>query len=106
MDIFTNVVGGLKLTEPALDLAVILAVASSLREVPIGADIIAFGEVGLSGEIRAVSQAEMRLKEAAKMGFKRAAIPKGNAERLREHPGIEVAGVSNVSEALEFVRNV
>jgi DNA repair protein RadA/Sms len=101
MDIFTNVVGGLKLVEPALDMGVVLALTSSLREVPIPHDLMAFGEVGLSGEIRAVSQAETRLKEAAKIGFKRAVIPKSNAERLSRVEGIEVSGVSNISEALE-----
>jgi len=101
MDIFTNVVGGLKLVEPALDMGVILALTSSLREKPIPPDLIAFGEVGLSGEIRAVSQAETRLKEAAKIGFKRAIIPKNNAERVPAIKGIEVIGVSNISEALE-----
>ncbi len=101
MDIFTNVVGGLKLAEPATDLAVVLALASSLREVPIGSEVIAFGEVGLSGEIRAVSQAELRLKEAAKIGFRKAVIPRGSSSRLRENFGLEIIPVGNVSEALE-----
>ena len=101
MDIFTNVVGGLKLVEPALDMGVVLALTSSLREKPIPPDLIAFGEVGLSGETRAVSQAETRLKEAAKIGFKRAIIPKGNSERLPKMKGIEITGVANISEALE-----
>lgn len=101
MDIFTNVVGGLKLAEPAVDLAVVLALASSLRETPVGPELISFGEVGLSGEIRAVSQGELRLKEAAKIGFKRAVIPKGSASRLRENFGLEIISVGNVSEALE-----
>jgi len=101
MDIFTNVVGGLKLAEPAVDLAVVIAIASSLREVPVGPEVLAFGEVGLSGEIRAVSQAELRLKEAAKIGFKKAIIPKGSASRLRESFGLEVIPVGSVSEALE-----
>jgi len=101
MDIFTNVVGGLKLVEPALDMGVVLALSSSLREIPIAPDMLAFGEVGLSGEIRAVSQAETRLKEAAKIGFKRAIIPRSNAERISSIKGIEVTGVSNITEALE-----
>ncbi len=101
MDIFTNVVGGLKLVEPAVDLGVVLAVTSSLREVPVAKEFLVFGEVGLSGEIRAVSQADMRLKEAAKIGFTRAVIPHSNAERLKENYGIDVTGVRNISEALE-----
>jgi DNA repair protein RadA/Sms len=101
MDIFTNVVGGLKLTEPAVDLAVVLAVASSLREVPVAQEALVFGEVGLSGEVRAVSQAEVRLREAAKIGFKRAVIPRTNAERLKDTFGLDVTGASNISEAME-----
>jgi DNA repair protein RadA/Sms len=103
MDIFTNVVGGLKLAEPAVDLAVVLAIASSLKELPVGPEVLAFGEVGLSGEIRAVSQAELRLREAAKIGFKRAIIPKGSASRLDDNFGLEIIPVGSVSEALEAV---
>jgi DNA repair protein RadA/Sms len=101
MDVFTNVVGGLRLAEPAVDLAVVLALASSLREVPVGPETLVFGEVGLSGEIRAVSQAETRLKEAAKIGFKKAIVPRGSAARLREDFGLEIIAVGSVSEALE-----
>ena len=101
MDIFTNVVGGMKLMEPAVDLGVILAVTSSLKEIPVGPDLLVFGEVGLSGEIRAVSQADTRLKEASKIGFKRAIIPRSNSERLTETFGMDVTGISNISEALE-----
>ncbi|HEB01632.1 MAG TPA: DNA repair protein RadA, partial [Nitrospirae bacterium] len=101
MDIFTNVVGGLKLVEPAVDLGVVLAVTSSLKEIPVGQDMLVFGEVGLSGEIRAVSQADTRLKEASKIGFKRAVLPRSNADRLKETFGMEITGVSNISEALK-----
>jgi DNA repair protein RadA/Sms len=101
MDIFTNVVGGLKLTEPAVDLAVVLAVASSLKEVPVPHEVFVFGEVGLSGEVRAVSQAELRLKEASKIGFKRAVVPITNSDRLIESFGLDITGVSNISEAME-----
>jgi DNA repair protein RadA/Sms len=101
MDIFMNVVGGLKLIEPAVDLGVILAVTSSLREKPVGQGLLAFGEVGLSGEIRAVSQADTRLKEAAKLGFTKAIISHSNANQLTENFGMEIRGVKNISEALE-----
>jgi DNA repair protein RadA/Sms len=101
MDVFTNVVGGLRLSEPAVDLAVVLAVTSSLRERPVGPDVFVFGEVGLSGEVRAVAQAETRLKEAAQVGFKRAIIPAANAERLKDPSGIEIVGVRGVAVALE-----
>jgi DNA repair protein RadA/Sms len=103
MDVFTNVVGGLRLMEPAVDLAVALAVTSSFRERPVGAEVFVFGEVGLSGEIRAVSQAEMRLKEAAKIGFRRAIIPSTNAERLKDQMGLEIMGVTSVTGAMESV---
>jgi DNA repair protein RadA/Sms len=101
MDIFTNVVGGLRLVEPAVDLATVLAVTSSLREIAVSPDVVVFGEVGLSGEIRAVSQAETRLKEAGKIGLSRAVIPRGSAERLSENFGLDVRGAASVSEALE-----
>jgi DNA repair protein RadA/Sms len=101
MDIFTNVVGGLRLAEPAVDLAVVAAVASSLREVPVSPETLVFGEVGLSGEVRAVSRSETRLAEAAKIGFKRAVVSRTNAESLKGSFALEVVGVSNISEALE-----
>ncbi len=100
MDIFTNVVGGLKLVEPAVDLAVVLAISSSLKEVPVDVDVLVFGEVGLNGEIRAVSQAETRLKEASKIGFKRAIVPRSNHDRFREKFDMNIFPVSNVTEAL------
>lgn len=101
MDVYTNVVGGLRISEPAVDLAVVIAVTSSLRERPVGTDVFVFGEVGLSGEVRAVSQAETRLKEAAKIGFKKAIVPAANAERISSSPGLEIVGVRSVTDALE-----
>jgi DNA repair protein RadA/Sms len=103
MDIFLNVVGGLKIVETAADLGVITAVVSSFREVPVDHRTIVFGEVGLSGEVRAVAQAEARLKEAAKIGFNRAIIPQGNADRLRDNLGIEVIGVKTVETAIMHI---
>lgn len=102
MDIFTNVVGGIKVTEPALDLGVSLAIASSLRDIAVEPDLFVFGEIGLSGEIRAVSQAELRLREASKIGFKRAIIPRGNLERLKDRFKLDITGVSNLKEALNL----
>jgi DNA repair protein RadA/Sms len=101
MDVFTNVVGGLKLVEPAVDLALALAVTSSFRERPVAPDLVVFGEVGLSGEVRAVSHAETRLREAAKIGFRRAVVPAKNAERLKAVAGIEVVGVGGIAGAIE-----
>jgi DNA repair protein RadA/Sms len=102
MDIFINIVGGLKLAEPALDLAVAAATVSSLRERPIPEHILLFGEIGLSGEIRAVSQAEARLKEAAKIGLKQAVVPGLNKEKIKDPiKGLQITGVKNIREALE-----
>jgi DNA repair protein RadA/Sms len=103
MDIFVNVVGGIKIVEPAVDMGVVAAVASSLREIPIHPRTVLFGEVGLSGEIRAVSQVDSRVKEAAKIGFQRAILPKTNGARLKDNHGLEILGVSNVEEFLEII---
>ncbi|OGW57147.1 MAG: DNA repair protein RadA [Nitrospirae bacterium RBG_16_43_8] len=103
MDIFINVVGGLKIIEPAIDLGIIMTIASSLRDIPIDPEIFMFGEVGLSGEIRAVAYAEQRIKEAAKIGFKKALISRTNSERLKESFGLEIMGAGNVEDALENI---
>jgi DNA repair protein RadA/Sms len=103
MDVFINVVGGMKIIEPAADLGLIAAIVSSFREVPIDSKTFLFGEVGLSGEVRAVAQGESRLKEAAKIGFQHAIIPRGNAERLKNDFGLRITGVKNVEEAIEHV---
>ncbi len=102
-DIYVNVVGGLRIAEPATDLPIILSIASSLREIPIAGDTFVFGEVGLSGEIRAVSQAEARLNEGGKIGFKRAVIPESNLKRLKQDAGLHLTGVSDIHEAMESV---
>jgi DNA repair protein RadA/Sms len=103
MDIFINVVGGLKIMEPAIDLGIIATIASSAREKPVDPQTFVFGEVGLSGEIRAVAQAEARLKEAVKIGFKNAVIPAGNAAKLKGDFNIRITGVRDVRECLEAV---
>jgi len=100
-DVFINVVGGLKIVEPAVDLGMIATIASSAREIPIDAKTFVFGEVGLSGEVRAVAQAEARLKEASKIGFVKGVIPAGNAEKVSGNYGIELLGVRNVEECLK-----
>jgi DNA repair protein RadA/Sms len=105
MDVFINVVGGFKIVEPALDLGIVAALVSSFREIPVYHRMVFLGEVGLSGEVRAVAQCEARLKEAAKLGFTHAIIPRGNAERLKEHYGVTIIGVKNVEEALEYIRH-
>ncbi|NOZ25453.1 MAG: DNA repair protein RadA [Nitrospirae bacterium] len=102
-DIYVNVVGGLRIAEPATDLPIILSIASSLKEIPIPSDVFVFGEVGLSGEIRAVTQAEARLNEGEKIGFKRAVIPASNLSRLNQRSDLQLTGVRDIHEAMESV---
>jgi len=98
-DIFVNVAGGLELSEPASDLAVCAALVSSFQNKPLDAKTLVLGEVGLAGEVRAVSQVEGRLAEASKMGFRRVVLPSSSARRLEEKR-LEVVGVSTLGEAL------
>lgn len=100
-DVFVNVVGGIRVQETAVDLPVLLAVLSSLRDRPLAEQTIAFGEVGLSGEIRPVPNGEERLKEAATHGFKRAIVPKGNAPKSGRVGEMQVVGVERLADALE-----
>jgi DNA repair protein RadA/Sms len=103
-DVFVNVIGGLKIDEPAADLAIALAIASSVKDVPLPADLAVVGEVGLSGELRAVSQLSARLNEAAKLGFRRVLIPQ-TARRSNESlpEGIEAIAVRSLNEAIDIV---
>lgn len=102
-DAFLNVIGGLRLDEPAADLTVSLALVSSLKDVPVSQSVIAFGEVGLAGEIRAVSHAMERVKEAARLGFQRIILPQHNMKALMglSLAGVELIPVRNVREAFE-----
>ena len=100
-DVFANVIGGIRIDEPAIDLAVALAVASSLKERPVDLQTVAVGEIGLSGEIRAISQLERRLSEAQRLGYKRAIVPAMLGRRSGDFPtGIEVVRVQTVREAI------
>ena len=99
-DAYINVIGGLKLDEPGADLPVILAVASSYRDTPIADDVVAIGEVGLTGEIRSVSHMNQRLQEVSRLGFKKCIIPKGGSEKLEIPEGLSVFRVRNISEAI------
>ena len=99
-DVFANVVGGVRVMETSADLALLLAVVSSLRSRPLPRDWVVFGEVGLSGEIRPVASGQERLAEAAKHGFKLAIVPRGNAPK-KSISGLKVVAVSRLSEALE-----
>jgi DNA repair protein RadA/Sms len=100
-DIYVNLAGGLQIDEPALDLGVIAAVLSSQRNRPIAFDVVLFGEVGLLGEIRSVSQADLRAREAAALGFRRVIIPQSNAAEIRAD--VEVIGVRRVEEFAEVL---
>jgi len=98
--VFVNVVGGRFLQADAADLPVLLAVLSSLRDRPLAEKTVAFGEVGLSGEIRPVPNGEERLREAATHGFKRAIVPKANAPKAGSYKGLEIVAVERLSDAL------
>jgi DNA repair protein RadA/Sms len=103
-DIFVNVAGGVRIDEPAADLGVICAVASSFLDKPIPSRTMVIGEVGLAGEVRGIHQAELRIKEASKLGFKRCLLPGSNQSRLSlELEGMEMVGVQSVEETLEIL---
>ncbi len=102
-DAYVNIAGGLKITEPAIDLGVVMAVVSSFKNRAIDDKLIAFGEIGLSGEVRAVSMAEQRVAEAAKLGFTTCIVPKTNEEACCKIKGIKVIGVASVQDAMEYI---
>ena len=102
-DVFLNAVGGVKITEPAVDLAVLLAIHSSMRNKPLPRGLVVFGEVGLAGEIRPAPRGQERLREAAKLGFSIALIPKANAPKQKIE-GLTIIGVERIDEALNRVR--
>lgn len=103
-DVFVNAVGGVKIDEPAADLPVLLAIVSSLRGKPLPGKLVAFGEIGLAGEVRPVQRGQERLKEAAKLGFTRAIVPKANAPKV-SIDGIEVIPVDRVEQAVAALRS-
>jgi DNA repair protein RadA/Sms len=104
-DVFVNAVGGVRIQEPAADLAVLLAIVSSLRSRPLPTKMVAFGEVGLAGEIRPAPRGQERLKEAAKLGFTHALVPKANAPK-QKIAGIEVIALERVEQAVETLRSL
>jgi DNA repair protein RadA/Sms len=101
-DAYLKAAGGVKLDEPAIDLAICISIASSFRDRPTRPTDVCIGEVGLTGEVRRVSRIEQRVAEAAKLGFTRAIIPKNNLGGWTAPPGIDVVGVSTVDEALQL----
>lgn len=102
-DVYLNVVGGIKINEPALDLGIILSAASSFRNVSIPKGVVALGEVGLTGEVRTINMIEKRLKEAEKLGFKKCIIPENNKKLLKESYKLDIIGVKNINEAMKEV---
>jgi DNA repair protein RadA/Sms len=103
-DVFINAVGGVRIGEPAADLAVLLAIVSSMRNRPLPRGLVAFGEVGLAGEIRPAPRGQERLREAAKLGFSLALIPRANAPK-HAIEGLEVVAVDRLEQALERIRH-
>ncbi|NNK93465.1 MAG: DNA repair protein RadA [Desulfobacterales bacterium] len=102
-DIFLNIAGGIRIDEPALDLGMICALASSLLEKPVPAQTVVCGEVGLAGEIRAVGNMEMRIKEAERLGFHRFLMPYSNSERLKKMSSLQLSGAATIQEVLDIV---
>jgi len=102
-DVFVNAVGGVRITEPAADLAVLMAIVSSLKNKPLPSKLVVFGEVGLAGEVRPVQRGQERLREAAKLGFSHALIPKANKPR-QAIAGMEIMAVERVADAFASVR--
>lgn len=102
-DAYVNIAGGIKMNEPALDLGIVLAIISSYKEKPIDERTICFGEVGLSGEIRAVSMAEQRVQEARKLGFEVCILPEVSKAAMQEMTSIKLIGIKNVKDAIDYL---
>jgi DNA repair protein RadA/Sms len=103
LDIFMNVAGGVKVTEPAADLGIAVALASSFLDRPVPEGVTVLGEVGLTGEIRAVSHGDQRIKEAVKMGFTRCLVPENYLKQVPEIKGIQIQGVSSLKQIMALV---
>lgn len=104
-DVYINVAGGLKLDETAVDLGLCAAVVSGVKDIIIPPDMVFMGEVGLGGELRSVSQLEKRISEAAKLGFKKAVVPKQSLKGIKIPPGFEALGASSIAEVVRFIKN-
>ena len=100
-DIFINVAGGIKIDEPGVDVGIVSAIASSFLDRPIGEETIVLGEIGLTGEVRAIGQVDARVSEAGKLGFKKCLVPQSNLSRMVKTNGIELVGIKSISEAIE-----
>ncbi len=104
-DAYVNVAGGMRITEPALDLAIVAAILSSYRNISVNGNTVVFGEIGLTGEIRAVNLADQRVSEAAKMGFETCILPKANEANLKVNTGIKLIGISNIQEIMQYIKD-
>jgi DNA repair protein RadA/Sms len=102
-DVYVNVVGGLQIDEPTIDLGIVMAVVSSFRDQPIDSRTVVMGEIGLGGEVRPVSQVELRVREACKLGFHRCLIPEPNLQKFQSVEGMEAIGIRDIREVLELV---
>lgn len=102
-DAYVNITGGMKIQEPAIDLGIVLAIVSSFRNTAIGSKLVAFGEVGLSGEVRAVSMAKQRVSEAEKLGFDTCILPAVCAADCRKNSKMKIVGVETVQDAIEYL---
>jgi len=103
-DTYLNIVGGIKINEPALDLGIVLATASSYKNISIPVDTMVVGEVGLTGELRSVNMIEKRIKEAEKLGFKTCIIPETNKKQLKQKYNSNIVGVKNIYEAMKYLK--
>jgi DNA repair protein RadA/Sms len=102
-DIFLNIAGGMRVEEPAADLGVMASIASNFKDKLIDPELVVFGEIGLGGEVRGVSQSEVRVKEAGRLGFKRCLLPKQNQEKMKGVKGVELIGVKSVQEVMKVL---
>ncbi|MBI1806096.1 MAG: DNA repair protein RadA [Ignavibacteria bacterium] len=102
-DVFVNIAGGIRIDEPAVDLGIAASIISSLRDVPVDSQSVAIGEIGLSGEVRTVSQIEKRVQEAEKLGFQRVILPKNNLKGLHRTNGVELCGIERIEDAVTFL---
>ena len=102
-DVYLNIVGGLRINEPSVDLGVLIAVASSYKNIPIPKDMVIIGEVGLTGEVRRINLIEKRIKEAEKLGFKTCIIPESNKKDLKDKYKLDIIGVRDIREAIKKV---
>jgi DNA repair protein RadA/Sms len=102
-DVFVNIVGGIRIDEPAVDLGIAMSILSSKQDIPIDSQTVIIGEIGLGGEVRTINQIERRLQEAAKLGFKRLILPKNNLKNIHRKPEIELFGVERIEEAVDIL---